>query len=95
MIEYMDFLLEGVVLRLGSLSHSDCIFYLKENDVLMYFEPEGNYLLISYDKIWQEIDKRFSLKYEAIQELIRRYMLLRYNLEVNYIGFRIDYIHWV
>jgi len=80
MISFMDELLEGVNLRLGSNQYPLVLFFVKDNETIMYQDTEKGYLWVNYNKIWFQISVKFKLDYDDTQELIRRYMVLRYNL---------------
>ena len=80
MISFMDSLLEGVSLQLGSKRYPYVLSFIKNNETIMYQETENGYLWISYNKIWRFFESDFQLNYDDIQEFMRRYVALRLNL---------------
>jgi hypothetical protein len=82
MIKFMDELLEGVNLQLGSQQYPYILFFVKDNQTIMYQDTENGYLWIGYDKIWSKFSYKFSLIYTEIKEFMRRYVALRLNLRV-------------
>ena len=82
MIQYMDSVLDGVQIRLGSEKYQkEFLFFIKENEILMYLHSETKILYVSYFKIWQDFKSKFQLDTIKMNEFFIKYMWDRFNLK--------------
>ena len=60
--------------------YPDSIFYIKGKKIYMEQDLENGYLWIDFDTIWQDLKMLFSLEYDDIQSIIKKWVEEAYNL---------------
>jgi len=63
--------------------YPDTVFYVNpDNDILMEYDKEIDYIWIGYNKIWSKLELYFPLKYNDIQLIMKDWLEEHYNLRV-------------
>ena len=63
--------------------YPNSVFYANpDNDILMEYDKENEYIWIGYNKIWSKLELYFPLKYDDIQLIMKDWLEEHYNLRV-------------
>ncbi len=61
----------------------NAILYRKGNDVIFEYNKRNGDVYISYDEIWSFLILMFGIEHQQIQDLIKEWVVERYNLRVR------------
>ena len=58
----------------------DTVFYIKNKKVYMLQDLESRRLYVDYDTLWSDLKDTFSLEFDDIQSIIKKWAKVTYNL---------------
>jgi hypothetical protein len=62
--------------------YPDSVFYVNSNDeILMEYDKENEYVWLHYDQIWSKIESLFPLNYSEIQSIMKHWLEETYKLK--------------
>ena len=60
--------------------YPDSVFFVKSKKVYMEYYLKNEKLYVDYNTIWSDLENTFSLEYNDIQSIIKKWMEVTYNL---------------
>ena len=57
------------------------IFFVKNKKVFMEQDLKNGMLWVGYDTIWSDLENTFSLEYDDVQSIIKKWVEVTYNLK--------------
>jgi len=63
--------------------YPDYIFFMKDGEVIFYYNKKNGYVGVSYDKIWSFLESFFGLEYKEIQDITKEWVEEHYKLRVT------------
>jgi hypothetical protein len=60
--------------------YPDSVFFVKSKKAYMEYYLKNEKLYVDYNTIWSDLENTFSLEYNDIQSIIKKWMEVTYNL---------------